>query len=232
MTPSYRVLKHLLTVIPAVGLFLLISANPLAQSNKLPAPANHVSDLAGVIDTQTKSRLENLLQQLKEKSKIELYVATVDTTGAQEISSFADQLARDWNIGAKDGRNKSLLLIVSVASKTSFTRFTRAAQRDLPEGVLGEMSYRMQGPLSEGRFAEAVDSGVRVFAQALAEKIGFNVADLEASSVAANSPEVTPDSAQPVLVSAKSAPATRRRSVSEAPQTAPQSTPPADPPRT
>jgi hypothetical protein len=54
----------------------------------------------------------------------------------------------------------------------------------MPEGVLGEMSYRMSGPLSDGRFAEAIDSGVHVFANALAEKIGFKVSELESSPVA------------------------------------------------
>jgi uncharacterized membrane protein YgcG/tetratricopeptide (TPR) repeat protein len=233
MTPSYRVLRHLTTVIPAVGLFLLISVNPLAQSNKLPAPASHLNDLAGVIDAQTKSRLEIVLQRLKEKSKIELYVATVDSTGAQETSAFSEQLARDWKIGAKDSRSKSLLLVVSVASKTSFTRFSRAVQRDLPEGILGEMSYRMQGPLSEGRFAEAIDSGVRVFANALAEKIGFNAADLEAAPVAVNTPEQAPtESTQPVLVAAKSVQVTRPRTVRDIPKATPEPTPPAETPKT
>src|ERR1043165_7520086 len=54
MTRSYRALKRLLTVTPAIGLFLLISANPFAQSNKLPAPVSYVSDFAGVIDSETK----------------------------------------------------------------------------------------------------------------------------------------------------------------------------------
>ena len=112
---------RLLTVIPAVGLFFLISANPFAQSNQLPAPSSHLSDFAGVIDADTKTRLETLLQGLKEKSKIDLYVAVVESTGAQEIAPFSQQLARDWNIGAKTGRTKTLLLVVSTASKSSFT---------------------------------------------------------------------------------------------------------------
>src|SRR5215213_6130935 len=183
MTRSYRALKRLLTVIPAVGLFLLISANPFAQSNKLPAPSSYVSDFAGVMDADTKTRLETLLQGLKEKSKVELYIAIVDSTGGQEIAAFSQQLARDWNIGAKTSRGKSLLLVVSTASKSSFTQFTRTAQADLPDGVLGEMTYRMSGALSDGRFAEAVDSGIHVFANALAEKIGFKVSDIETSTI-------------------------------------------------
>jgi tetratricopeptide (TPR) repeat protein len=229
MTRS-RALTRLLTVLAAVGLFLLLNANPFAQSNKLPAPSTHVSDFAGVMDADTKTRLETLLNGLKEKSTIELYVAIVDSTGAQEIAAFSQQLARDWNIGAKTSRGKSMLLVVSAASKSSFTQFTRAAQADLPDGLLGEMSYRMSGPLNDGRFAEAVDSGVHVFANALAEKIGFKVSDLEPSSVAANA--VPTESPEPVLVSTKDTPRTRPRVVSDAPKAEAQGTPPADPPKT
>src|SRR5215213_3407755 len=203
MTRSYRALTRFLTLIPAVGLFLLINVNPFALSQKLPAPGSYVSDFAGVIDADTKTRLENLLNGLKEKSKVELYIAIVDSTGAQEISTFSQQLARDWNIGAKTSRGKTLLLVVSASSKSSFTQFSRAAQSDLPDGVLGEMSYRMTGALSDGRFAEAIDSGIHVFANALAEKIGFKVSDIETSSVAANTSVVATDSPQPVIVAAK-----------------------------
>ena len=230
MSPSYRLIKSLLTVIPAVGLFLFLNANPFAQSTKLPAPTSHVNDFAGVIDAETKGRLENLLQRLKEKSSIELYVATVDSTGAQEVSAFSSQLAHDWNIATQTAKTKSLLLVVSAASKTSFTRFSRAAQLALPDGVLGEMNFRMQTPLTEGRFAEAVNSGVYVLANAVAERVGFKVSDLE-SPVAANTTEVAADSAQPVLVSAQAEQKTRPRVVTDTPKPAAEATPPADPPR-
>ena len=228
MISSYRLLSRLLTLITAVGLFLLISADPLAQSNKLPAPGSYVSDFANVIDSPTKARLESLLQKLKEKSNFELYVATVESTGDKEISVFAQQLAREWNIGAKTTRTKSLLLVVSAGTKTSFMQFSRPAQTALPDGILGEISYRMGGPLSDGRFAEAIDSGIHVFANAVAEKVGFNVSELETSTaVATNSPEVVAES-QPVLVSAET-PRTRPRVVKEPVK---EVAPPQDPPRT
>src|SRR5690349_16307047 len=232
MIPSYRLLTRLLTLIAAVGLFLLVSANPFAQSTKLPAPSTHVSDFAGVLDNDTKARIENLLQKLQEKSKIELYVATVDNTGGQGISDFSKQLATDWNIGAKTSRTKSVLLVVSVGSKTSFTQISRAAQASLPEGVVGEMGYRMTGPLGDGRFPEAIDSGVHVFANALAEKIGFKISDLEPTPVASNSPEVVAvDTPQPVLVGAKDVQRSRRVNTDAAKQE-PQATPPVEAPKT
>jgi tetratricopeptide (TPR) repeat protein/uncharacterized membrane protein YgcG len=221
---------RLLTLTPAVGLFLLISANPFAQSTKLPAPSTHVSDFAGVLDNEAKARIETLLQKLQEKSKIEFYVATVDSTGAQELSDFSKQLANDWNIGAKTSRTKSVLLVVSVASKTSFTQVSRAVQTSLPEGVVGEMGYRMTGPLGDGHFTEAIDSGVHVFANALADKIGFKISDLETAPVAANSPEVAVDAPQQVLVSAKNVQRSRRVT-GDAPKAEPQATPPAEAPQ-
>jgi tetratricopeptide (TPR) repeat protein len=228
MSPSYRVIKRLLTVIVAFGLFLLINANPFAQSTKFPAPTTYINDFAGVIDAETKARLEGLLQRLKEKSKFELYVATVESTGAQEISTVSNQLARDWNIGTQTSKTKTLLVVVAADSKTSFARISRTAQTALPDGVLGEISYRMKTPLSEGRFGEAVDNGVHVFANAVAEKVGFKVSDIESPVTATNS-EVATDSPNPVLVSAKNEPKTRRRVVTDAPKASAQATPPADP---
>lgn len=231
MLPSYRVIKDLITVVPVLALFMLISVNPLAQSTKLPAPATHVSDFAGVLDPQTKSRLDIVLQKLKEKSKIEFYVATVDTTGEEQISQFSQELARDWNIGVKTSRSKTLLLVVSVASKSSFTQFSRAAQLALPEGLLGEVSYRMQGPLADGRFTEAVDSGIHIFVNAVAEKLAFNVADLEPSTEAVGRPEGSTDSSQTILASAKNSQKTRPRTVSEAQKPQPEATPPSEEPK-
>src|SRR6185369_2339712 len=80
MLPSYRVLNFGLAVLVAAGLFALTTVTPLAQSKQLPSPTSYVSDVAGVIDPQTRSRLETLLANLKDKTKIELYVAMVDGT--------------------------------------------------------------------------------------------------------------------------------------------------------
>jgi tetratricopeptide (TPR) repeat protein/uncharacterized membrane protein YgcG len=231
MIPSYRLLTRLLTLIPAVGLFFLVCANPFAQTTKLPVPSTHVSDFAGVLDNETKSRIESLLQKLQEKSKIELYVAIVENTGDQEVAVFSKQLASEWRIGARTSRTNSLLLVISASSKTSFTQVSTLVQRSLPEGVVGEMSYRMTGPLGDGRFAEAIESGVRVFTSAVADRIGFKASDLEGAPIAANSPEAAAaDTPQPVLVSAKNVKRSRRV-VTDEPKSVPQATPPEEAPR-
>lgn len=231
MLPTYRILKFGLALFAAAGLFALATVAQLAQS-QLPSPTTHISDLSNVIDPQTRTRLETLLANLKDKTKIELYVAVVDTTGAEDIAVFSQRLATSWNIAAKNSRTKTLLLVVSAASKTSFTQFSRAVQGQLPDGVLGEMAYRMRGPLNDGRFAEAISEGVHVFVSALAEKLGFNAADLDTVTVAVDKPAAAGETPQPVLVSASNVEQTRPRIVAETakPQD-PQPSPPAESPR-
>ena len=222
MIPIYRASRYLLTALLAGGLFLLIHANPLAQTTQVSAPKSQLNDLAGVIDEQTRTRLEGILERLKEKSNIGLYVAVVDTTDGAQVSDYSQRLAREWNVGAKTSRGKSLLLVVSAASKTSFTQYTRAVQTDLPDGVLGEMTYRMSGPLNDGRFSEAVEVGIYAFVNAVAEKMGFNAADLEKPAITAQaSAQGRPDGVQPVLISANDPQKSRPRVVSEVPRPEP-----------
>src|SRR5262249_8910939 len=133
MLPSYRVLKFGLAVLAAAGLFVLTTVSPLAQSNQLPSPTSYGSDPAGVIHPQTKNRLESLLANLKDKTKIELYVAMIDGTDGEAIDVYSQRLATKWNIAAKTSRTKSLLMVVSAASKTSFTQISRTVQPQLPD---------------------------------------------------------------------------------------------------
>jgi uncharacterized membrane protein YgcG/tetratricopeptide (TPR) repeat protein len=231
MIPIYRASRFLLIAFLLGGLFLLIHANPLAQSTQLPAPKTHINDIANVMDAQARTRLEGVLERLKEKSKIELYIAVVDTTDGIQVSDYSQRLAREWNIGAKSSRGKSLLLVISAASKTSFTQYTRGVQPDLPEGVLGEMTYRMSGPLSEGRFSEAVEVGIYVFVNAVAEKVGFNAADLEKPVLTAEgSTKINPDNTQAVVINESSdTQRSRPRIVNETALPVPTETPSASP---
>src|SRR6185295_15230552 len=93
-----RKLKWALVCCLGGALFLSLGIDQLAQT-KIPAPTGHVNDFAGVLNEQTRQQLENILTNLKLKTGIEFDIATVQSTGDQTISTFSQQLAKDWNIG-------------------------------------------------------------------------------------------------------------------------------------
>jgi tetratricopeptide (TPR) repeat protein/uncharacterized membrane protein YgcG len=175
-----RILNVILLFGCSATLFLSLGVTQLAQTTqKLPAPSGHINDFAGVVNEQTRQQLENILTNLKLKTGIEFDVATVQSTGGQDISRFSLQLARDWNVGARTTVEKSLLLVLAVDEKISFAVFSKSVQNDLPEGVLGEMGRRMRALIDASQFSEGLNAGVQHFVGSLAQKLAFTTDDFD-----------------------------------------------------
>jgi uncharacterized membrane protein YgcG/Flp pilus assembly protein TadD len=181
-------------------------AQTIAQ---MPERTAHINDFAHVIDDATRQQLEIRLENLKQKTGIQFDVVTVETTHGQDIFDFSQQLAQSWKVVGRGSTGKNLLLVLSVNEKTSFTQFSNAAQQEMPEGVLGEISHRLRGYLSSGHVAEGVTVAVNYFAGSITRKRGFTVEELNAPvasatvSPAANEP--TPDTAATPRVGPESA---------------------------
>jgi len=187
-----RILNSILLFCCSAALFLSLGVNQLAQTTqKLPAPSGHVNDFAGVLNEQARQQLENVLTNLKIKTGIEFDVATVQSTGGQGISAFSLQLAKDWNVGARTTLKKSLLMVVAVDEKLSFTVFSKSVQNDLPEGVLGEMGLRMRTLIDSSQFSEGLNAGVQHFVTSLSQKLAFNTDGFD------KAPAVSPANDQP-----------------------------------
>jgi uncharacterized membrane protein YgcG/tetratricopeptide (TPR) repeat protein len=175
----YRKATLLLVVCGAALLLLSFGADQFARTTpQLPQRTGHINDFAHVIDDATRQQLENTLENLKQKTGIQFDLATVETTNGQDIFDFSQQLAQEWKIVGRGSNSKSLLLVLSVNEKTSFTQFSKAAQRELPEGVLGEISQRLRGYLTSGRTAEGIIGTVEYFVSAVARNRGVTVEDL------------------------------------------------------
>ncbi len=193
-----RKLNFLLLCCCGAALFLSLGVSQFTQAKQTlqqtPAPTGHVNDFAGVVDEQTRRQLENILSNLKLKTGIEFDIATVQSTAGVDIFDFSRQLAKEWNVGARTSAKKSLLLVVSVNDKASFTQFSKSVQGDLPEGILGEMGQRMRAPVAAGQFSEGLNAAVQHFANSLAQKLSLG-ADAFAQppvAVAVSTPEPAP----------------------------------------
>jgi len=202
-----------------MALSFLATSPQLAQTQaQLPARTAHVNDFTGVVNAETRQQLETILANVKLKTGIEFDIAVVDSTGGQEISVFSGQLAQNWGVGSLNSPKKSLLLVVAVGEKASFTRFSRSVQRQLPEGVLGEMGQRMRGHVAAGQFSEGLEAGVKVFVSAIANKLGLNADDFAtaapAESVASQS---TASQAAPGAIEQPTPEKTTTASASETP---------------
>jgi uncharacterized protein len=93
------------------GILLLVLAAGLAYAVNLPALIGRVVDQANVIPAASRAALETKLQDLEDKSGIQLVVATVSSLEDNDIETFANILFRHWKLGEAKKNNGVLLLV-------------------------------------------------------------------------------------------------------------------------
>src|SRR6266498_1403399 len=102
-----------LAIILAIVSMLWTGAASWAQIKRLLKQSGHVNDFAQVLDSQTKTRLEVILDNLKQRTGLEFVIATVKSVGSEDIYEYSLAVANDWNVGAPATPSKSLLLLIA-----------------------------------------------------------------------------------------------------------------------
>src|SRR5689334_1678597 len=165
------------------------SASAQSAQSPLPAPAGYVNDFAGVIDQQTKDRLETTLANLDREQQIQFAVVTVDSTNGQEIFDYSIAVARGWGVGSKDTSKPSLLLLVAIKDRKYFTQVSRHLEGELPDGLVGQIQREQLVPaFRAGEYGRGLSDTINTYITELAAKRGFSTDKIFAPGVTAPSP--------------------------------------------
>src|SRR5881296_4188391 len=78
-------------------LFVALAQVPLA----LPPPRGYVNDFAGVLDAASVAHMEAVIAELREKTRGEIAVVTLQDLGDRAASDVVVQIGRQWGVGAK-----------------------------------------------------------------------------------------------------------------------------------
>lgn len=154
----------------------------------LPSPFTPVADYANVIDSETRTKLETIYLNLKQRAKIEFAVVTVDTTGGQPIEDYALAVYRGWGIGTKE--NDGFLLLLAVKDRKYYTEVGYHLEGDLNDGLVGQIQReRLVPQLKKGNYSQAVYDTVQAYVATLAAKRGFSIDGIDQSYAYRESPK-------------------------------------------
>jgi len=92
-------------------------ASGVAWALDFPQLTGRVVDQAGVIPAAARGTLEAKLEDLEDKSGIQLVVATVKSLQGGDVETFANQLFRAWKLGEAKKNNGVLLLVAPTEHK-------------------------------------------------------------------------------------------------------------------
>ena len=102
-------------LIAAILLTSAIATASQAEVN-LPMPTHHVEDYANVINASDERSLNDILQELEQKTGAQYIVLTVQTTGGLPIEQFALEQAEKWKLGQK-GKDNGILFVFALKER-------------------------------------------------------------------------------------------------------------------
>ena len=111
-----------------------------AGLKNLPKASGYINDYASVLQTSHKSTLTNLLQELEQKTKVQIAVATIKSIEPYEIEEYANNLFNEWKIGYK-GQDNGILIIMALQERK----------------VRIETGYAIEGIISDGTAGAVLD---------------------------------------------------------------------------
>ncbi len=141
-------------------------------------PPGRVVDLAGVIDSGTESRLTGLLQELEEKTTVQMAILTVDSLDGEDINSFSLRVAEQWQLGQK-GKDNGLLLSVAVKDRKYRFEVGYGLEEVLPDSLVGTIGRRALVPwFRKGRYGEGIAVATGEIIRVLAAHYGVSITGL------------------------------------------------------
>jgi Tfp pilus assembly protein PilF len=139
-------------------------------------PLRHVVDLAGIVDDATENRMNGYLQELEQKTTVQLVILTIKNLEGESIEDFSIKVARDkWKLGQK-GKDNGVLLLISLEDQKYRIEVGYGLEGVFPGSLLDSMGrnllvpYFRKGDYSTGIFNTtlaianeiATDSGMKI----------------------------------------------------------------------
>jgi uncharacterized protein len=144
-----------------------------------PKPTGAINDFAGVIPAQYKGPMENLAQEVLQKTGTAVVVATVETIGDNDSNDYANRLYKAWGIGKK-GEDKGVLIFLAVKERRVRIETGYGVEGILPDGLVGEILDRYAIPrFREGDFGKGLAETMAAVSSVVAKAAGVTLTGVQ-----------------------------------------------------
>lgn len=148
---------------------MLLAAVLLAlAAQEIPAQKGLVNDFAGVLDADSRDKVQRTCEGVLQGKKFALVVVTVKSLGGSSVEEFTVRLGNKWGIGQKKANNGVVFLLAMAEHKIRIEN-GYGVEAHLTDIESKQIIERIIVPrMKEGKTGEAVSAG----AEALAARLG------------------------------------------------------------
>ncbi|MGI4827955.1 MAG: TPM domain-containing protein [Janthinobacterium lividum] len=143
----------------------------------LPQPTSYVSDLAGVIDADSRAQMEALGAEVLKEAHATIEIVTVHSLGGEDIDQFATELEDKWRVGPKN-TDRGVLMIFAIDDHKRRIEVGNGLEGVLNDAKVGDIGRTMVPALQAGNYGQAILGGEQQLGNDIAADAGVALTPL------------------------------------------------------
>jgi uncharacterized protein len=164
----------MLLVLWAAGLAMAASGVVRAEDIKQIRPTGYVTDLAHIVEPQTKAQLEALCAQLEQKTGAQLTIITVRSLDGNEVQQYANDLFKQLGVGQKKQDN-GVLLLVAPNERKYWTEVGYGLEPVINDARAGDAGRLMVPYFRQGNYSAGIAAAAWQLANYIADDKGVTL---------------------------------------------------------
>jgi uncharacterized protein len=145
-----------------------------AEDIKKIHPTGYVSDLAGVISPDAKTRLEALCAELEQKSSAQMAIVTVQSLEGESVENYAVDLFKQLGVGSKKD-NRGVLLLVAPNERKYRIEVGYGLEPVINDARAGDAGRAMVPYLRQRDYGKAAEVAAWQLAKYIADDAGVTL---------------------------------------------------------
>ena len=137
-------------------------------------PAGYITDLAGILNTDTKAQLERMCTELEQKTGAQMAIITVKSLDGQEIQPYANDLFKHLGIGQKKQDN-GVMLLVAPNDRKYWTEVGYGLEPAITDARAGDAGRLMVPYFRKGDYSSGVSAAAWQLAKYIADDKGVTL---------------------------------------------------------
>src|SRR6266852_3629532 len=145
-----------------------------AEDTKSIHPSGYVTDLAGVIGAETKTRLESLCSEVEQKTGAQMAIVTVGSLDNENVENYAVDLFKQLGVGKKKD-NRGVLLLVAPHERKYRIEVGYGLEPVINDARAGDAGRAMVPFLRQGDYGKAAEVAAWHIAKYIADDSGVTL---------------------------------------------------------
>jgi len=160
---------------PSVLLLFFLCAQPAATENlKSIHPTGYVTDLAGALTPESKTRLETLCTELEQKAAAQMAIVTVHSLEGETAAQYGNELFKQLGIGSKKD-DRGILLLVAPSEHQYWTEVGYGLEPVVTDARAGDAGRAMVPFFRQNNFSAGIETAAWQLANYIAADRGVTL---------------------------------------------------------